>query len=173
MFSQYGKPFYQSTNMMPVNKLDKNKYSEFIQNKFSLGKMEINRENVNKILDWTRTHTFYTQFICNRIWAKAAKKITNDVIITVMNEIMDENEAVFISYRNLLTEYQWKVLKAIAKEGSIKKILSKDFISKHKLHTTSSVQTSIKALMDKEMIYKENEYYFVYDVFLERWLEIH
>lgn len=173
MFSQYGKPFYQSTDMMPVNKLDKDKYSKFIHNKFRIGKMEINKENVNRILDWTRTHTFYTQFFCNRVWAKAVPKITDEVIIAVMKEIMEENESVFVSYRNLLTEYQWKVLKAIAKEGSIRRILSQDFISKHKLHTTSSVQTSIKALIDKEMIYKENEYYFVYDVFLERWLEIH
>lgn len=173
MFSQYGKPFYQSTDMMLISKLDNDKYSEFIQNKFRLGKMEISKDNVNKILDWTRTHTFYTQFFCNRVWAKALPKITSEAILEVMNEIMDENEPVFISYRNLLTEYQWKVLKAVAKEGSVKKILSNEFISKHKLHTTSSVQTSIKALIDKEMIYKENEYFFVYDVFLERWLETH
>lgn len=104
---------------------------------------------------------------------KGQKKITGEVIMTVMNEMMDENEAVFISYRNLLTDHQWKVLRAIAKEGCIKKILSKDFISKHKLHTTSSVQTSIKALLNKEMVYKENEFYFVHDVFLERWLKMY
>lgn len=173
MFSQYGKPFYQSTDILKINKLDKDKYSEFIRSKFRAGKMEINKESVDKILDWTRRHTFYTQFFCNRLWAKGQKKITGDVIMTIMNEILDENEAVFISYRNLLTDHQWKVLRAIAKEGSIKKILSKDFISKHKLHTTSSVQTSIKALLNKEMVYKENESYFVYDVFLERWLEMY
>lgn len=173
MFSQYGKPFYQSTDMLHVNKLDRDRYSEFIQSKFSLGKMEINTKSIDKILDWTRSHTFYTQFFCNRLWAKGQKKITDEVVTTIMNEILEENEAVFINYRNLLTDHQWKVLKAIAKEGSIKKILSKDFIFKHKLHTTSSVQTSIKALLDKEMVYKENEFYFVYDVFLERWLEMY
>jgi len=29
----------------------------------------------------------------------------------------------------------------------------------------------VRALLTKEMIYREQEDYFVYDVFLERWLE--
>ena len=62
--------------------------------------------------------------------------------------------------------------KAVAKEGSMKLILSKDFIMKHKLIPQFG-QTAFKALLGKEMIYKENEFYFVYDVFLERWLELH
>jgi len=71
----------------------------------------------------------------------------------------------------LLTDYQWKVLIAIAIEGNAKLITSKDFIAKHNLGTPSSVHSAVKALLSKEMIYKEQEDYFIYDVFLERWLE--
>lgn len=172
IFSQYGKPFYQSTEMMQLDKLKTSDYSVFIMKNFSKGNIEIEPEQVYKILEWTRSHTYYTQYLCNKLWSSGATRITSEVLIQEMIKILSENEAVFVNYRNLLTEYQWKVLKAVAKEGSIKLILSKDFISKYKLHTTSSVQSAIKALMDKEMIYKENDYYFVYDVFLERWLEM-
>ena len=88
-----------------------------------------------------------------------------------LNSILRENEAVYINYRNLLTEYQWAMLKAIACEGNAKLITSKDFITKYKLGTPSSVHTAVKSLMEKEMIYREQEEYFIYDVFLERWLE--
>jgi len=56
-------------------------------------------------------------------------------------------------------------------EGNAKLITSKEFIARHKLGTPSSVHTAVRALLTKEMIYREQEDYFVYDVFLERWLE--
>ncbi len=55
--------------------------------------------------------------------------------------------------------------------GNAKLITSKDFIAKHKLGTPSSVHSAVSSLLSKEMIYKERDDYFVYDVFLERWLE--
>jgi len=60
---------------------------------------------------------------------------------------------------------------AIAKEGNAKLITSKEFITNYKLGTPSSVHTAVKSLLNKEMIYKEQDDYFIYDVFLERWLE--
>lgn len=173
MFSQYGKPFYQSAEMMSLDKLAFDDYFNFIKNNFHKRNVEIDNEQVSRILEWTRSHTYYTQFLCNRLWGTGAKKITHEIVTSTMHEILNENEAVYVNYRNLLTDYQWKILKAVAKEGCMKLILSKDFIMKHKLHTPSSVQTAFKALLEKEMIYKENEFYFVYDVFLERWLELH
>ena len=159
--------------MMELNKLDMTEYSKFIKEKFEFGRIEINGEQIKRILEWTKTHTYYTQFICNRLWGSGTKIISDETISSLMNEIMDENEAVYINYRNLLTDFQWKVLKAIAKEGNIKLIHSKEFISKHNLHTPSSVQTAAGALLNKEMIYKDNNEYYIYDVFLEHWLEKH
>ena len=171
IFSHYGKPFYQSTEMMELNKLEAAEYLVFIKAKFEFGGIEINNEQIKRILNWTRGHTFYTQFFCNRLFSMGLKVIQDESISRLMYEIMNENEAVYINYRNLLTDFQWKVLRAIAKEGKIKLIHSKEFISKHDLHTPSSVQAAVSALLNKEMIYKDNDEYFIYDVFLEHWLE--
>ena len=88
---------------------------------------------------------------------------------------LTEQEVIFYQYRNLLTAGQWNILKAIAKEGKVYQILEKKFIQKHSLSTTSSIQRSIASLLQKEMIYEEQEekgsYYSIYDCFLSRWLE--
>ena len=88
-----------------------------------------------------------------------------------LQQILKENEPVYYNFRNLLTDYQFKLLKAIAKEKAVAMPNSKDFIYKYKLNTPSSVESALKALSDKEMIYYEEGKYLVYDVFLSLWLE--
>ena len=118
-----------------------------------------------------RFHTYYVQFLCNRLYALKENTITESLVRNTLKSLLKENEPVYINYRNLLTDYQWKVLTAVAIEGNAQLITSKDFISKHNLGTPSSVHSAVKSLLSKEMIYKEGNDYFIYDVFLERWLE--
>jgi hypothetical protein len=171
IFSQYGNPFYQSTEMMQLERIYEKEYSEFIISKFERGKKKISGSTVAKILEICRLHTYYVQFLCNRLYGLKDSTITESLVRNTLESMLKENEPVYINYRNLLTDYQWKVLTAIAIEGNVKLITSKDFIAKHDLGTPSSVHTAVKALLGKEMIYKEKNDYVVYDVFLERWLE--
>ena len=46
-----------------------------------------------------------------------------------------------------------------------------EFNRKNEPATPSSVQTALQALQDKEMIFEEDSRWWVYDVFLSRWLE--
>lgn len=171
MFSEYGRPFYQSTELHPLEKIKEEDYKKFIKSKFEKGGKQIKEEQLKRILKITRAHTYYVQFLCNRLYSLSARSITDDIIGKTLLEILDENETIYINYRNLLTDSQWKLLTAIGKEGSATKLLSKEFIQTHKLSAASSVQTALSALMNKEMIYREGDFYYVYDVFLERWLE--
>ena len=171
MFADHGRPFYQSSELLSLGKINQNKYRNFIQNKFIKSNFQINEEEILYILDWTRNHTYYVQYVCNKLYSRNIKNVNSNIINETLYEILKENETVYVNYRNLLTEYQWNVLKAIAKERKVKKITSKDFIFKYNLNATSSVKTAIKALIEKEMIYFENDYYYVADVFFERWLE--
>lgn len=171
IFSKYGKPFYQSTEMMQLERISEKDYSEFIIKKFQQGKKKINNVTVEKILEICRRNTYNVQFLCNRLYGLKDRVISETLVKEILESILKENEPVYINYRNLLTEYQWKVLIAIAIEGNAKLITSKEFIVKHNLGTPSSVHSAVKALLNKEMIYKEGEDYFIYDVFLERWLE--
>lgn len=171
IFSQYGKPFYQSTEMMQLERIKSDEYAEFIHTKFSKGKKKINGSAIKSLLEICRNHTYYVQFLCNRLYGLRDSQINDKLVFETLQSILHENEPVYINYKNLLTNYQWNVLKAIAHEGNANLLTSKDFIRTYNLGTPSSVHSAVKALLNKEMIYKENEDYFIYDVFLERWLE--
>jgi len=74
MFSQYGRPFYQSSDIMNLGRISKNIYSEFIVNHFAKYKRSIEIELVNEVLDDYDCYTFYVQYIFNQIFATSNYK---------------------------------------------------------------------------------------------------
>jgi uncharacterized protein len=169
MFSHANRPFYQSTQFLFLEHLKKEDYAAFILHHFSRFKKRIDVNSIDEILEWSRLHTFYVQLICHKLFLKIEKSSSPKLLAEVKEEIFEENEPYFISYKNLLSDQQWNLLKAIAKEGEVSKINQKTFLNTHRL-SASSVQRSIKALEEREMIVHESGAYRVYDVFLGRWL---
>jgi len=174
IFSNAKRPFFSSTNLISLGNIPIEKYKPFIIGKFEDDKRKITEEAVDFILSWTRTHTYYTQAVCNKVYATLGKKIVlREVQLTCAN-LLGEKEHIYYQYRNLLTDGQWEVLKAIAKEDKVRKPTAFSFIAKYKLGNTSSVRRSLLSLIDKEMVIemrtKDDHYYMVYDCFLSRWL---
>jgi SOS-response transcriptional repressor LexA len=71
---------------------------------------------------------------------------------------------------SLLPERQKELLYAIAKERKASGVTSAAFVKKHGLQSASSVQSSLKQLLDKEIITKEDDAFQVYDRFFGLWL---
>ena len=66
--------------------------------------------------------------------------------------------------------HQKRMLIAIASSGG-ENIFSRDFIRHNDLGAVSSVQTSINLLMKKEIVDKEDNIYYITDVFFKKWIE--
>lgn len=171
MFSDHGRPFYQSTELLFLDRIDKQEYAEFIQSKFIEANKSIEFNHILDILDWTDIHTFYVQYFFNKLYELDKDKFDDVVINTVKHQILTENEVNYFNHRNLLTKYQFTLAYAIAKERSVTKPTSSKFINKYGLISDSSVRRALEALINKEIIYKENNSYKLYDVFFARWFE--
>lgn len=169
MFSSKRRPFYMSSDIMHLGTIPSDKYSEFIIRHFASGKMKISQEVVDYILDLVNSHTYYVQLLCNRLYSCGIKEITIPQVYKVFLNILDENKFYFESYRNILTEYQWRLLKAIARDDNPQELLSKEFATKHNLGSTSSTATALKSLMKKEFILHEDDKYSLHDLLLSAW----
>jgi len=171
MFKDKNRPFYLSVDFMFLQNINKAKYNQFISEKFAKAKRTISDSTVDYILDLVNIHTFYVQNLCNRLYSSDFKKIEKDDVDKIFLKILAENKYYFESYKNILTDNQWKLLSAIAQEISVKEITSKEFLSNHQLGSASSVSTSAKSLLDKEFIIKdENGNYKLQDIFFSAWL---
>ena len=61
-------------------------------------------------------------------------------------------------------------MKAIAKERMVTEINAGAFIAKYRLKAASSVNTALRTLLKKEMVYKSDNGYTIYDRFMAIWL---
>ena len=176
MFTSSKRPFFGSTQLLELKNIDQSTYEAFIEGSFKKYKRRIEPDALKFISSWTRLHTYYTQAVCNRLFAEGYKNITLPLVLSTCGRLLDEQESTFFQYRNLLTAAQWQLLKAIAKEDKLYQPNSMHFLTTYKIGTASHVQRGLEALLTKEMIYTEKDergnYYSVYDCFLSRWLKL-
>jgi len=177
IFSNSKRPFFSSTQALYLAPIPETTYTVFIADLLKKNKRKIHADALAFIAHWTRLHTYYTQVICNKLYATEVKEITLALVQQICSELLNEQATVFLQYRNLLTAIQWNLLKAIAKDDKVYQPSAKNFIAKNDIGTPANVQRALEALMNKEMIYRDRDengnYYRVYDCFLSRWLEKH
>ncbi len=169
IFISAKKPFYQSTQMMALGSIDADMYHSFAEQHFISSGRDLPRPVFDYIYESYEGHTWYIQNILNRLYSYPV--LPNESLVHFAEyEIISENSYL---YENLLTAYpagSVKLLKAVAREGKIKEILSGDFISRYRLKAASSVSSAARKLVDNELLYKTPEGYMVYDRFMGEWL---
>ncbi len=170
MFTDHGRPFYRSTQLMELHAINIQEYTKFINHHFQKAGAVIPDEVTREIFDWTRMQTYYVQVVCNRLYALASS-IDKDVLHDIFQKILLEEQTIFTTYRNMLSSTQWKALVAIAKEGGVNEPTSGEFLKKHGIPAASSMKTAINALEKKELILKINDQYTLHDTLLMRWIQ--
>jgi len=171
MFNNYNRPFYQSGATLYLDKIPSDVYALFIKKLMVNNGRSISDELITKGLLWTETYTWFTQNYFNRVWGKGVKNISQELLYEVEAEIFSEKERDFIELRNLLPENQMNLLIAIAKEDGVSQPTAKDFLAKYKLGSSSTINSALKVLEQKEIIYNENNTYQLYDLYLKRFLQ--
>lgn len=175
MFTAENSPFYESAALYSIDKIDREVYARFIDEQFRREGKSITQEAIDFILDWTRTHTFYTQFLCNRVFQSIKKDASLIDVCVAADTILKENNDAFLERRNLLTAKQWAFLTAVAKEGEISEPTASAFLQKYHLGGPSSARRLLDSLLGKELVLESKTLsgstYCVYNVFFSRWLE--
>lgn len=169
MFLSAKKPFYQSTQLLTIDRIEPGAYYEFAKAFFAQQQRELTQPTFNTLYERLEGHTWYMQCVLNRLYSYSVA-IDEQLISNALTEIIEEST---YAYENLLTAYpsgSVRLLKAIASEGCVKEILSGDFITKHRLKAASSVNSALKKLVDNELVYKKPEGYTIYDRFMGEWL---
>ena len=175
IFANEKKPFYNSTSFVSLDKISEESYSAFIRQLFNERQRSIADEALQFILDWTRRHTYYTQQLCHTVFANGNEAVTIDEVKKACEQLMKQGEAVYLQYRQMLTDKQWDYLIAVAKEGSVQQITSSAFLKAHKIGAPSVSRRLADALCEKGLLNDDvainGTTYTLSDVFLSHWME--
>jgi len=172
MFSEINRPFYQSTQKINLREIPKEAYGAFAQNHFAKRGKTLELSLFDTIYHLVLGHTWYIQLLLNQLYALPQKKYSEKDLYKILDEVLEEENATYKTYCELLTKGQLRLLIAIAKERKIATITNLSFLNKYNLTAVSSVKLALKTLNDKSLILKgEDGNYFVYDRFFSLWLE--
>ncbi|WP_420387593.1 AAA family ATPase [Roseivirga sp.] len=171
IFNTYDRPFFQSTRMIHLGAIDKEKYQAFILEKFNSGKKQISDELVSKILDATYRHTYYVQATFNYLYSLRKVPKTWNEFEQVYYPYIDEKGVFYAELPDRITPQQFVVTKAFARFGRVYAPTGNEFLQFAGFTNSSSMLRVINALLSKQIIIKEEDSYRLYDVFLEHYLK--
>jgi len=171
IFFSIKRPFYQSTQKLFLTPIPYTPYREFAKKLFDERKKTLQENIFHKIYQSVKGHTWYMQYLLNRLYSLPQQTPTIELLHTLIQEIIQEEEYTYQTYFQFLTSNQIQLLKAIAKEEIVNEINSATFIKKYDLKGASSINVALKSLINKEFVLKEQQGYIVYDRFLAIWLK--
>ena len=139
---------------MSLGVIDHDKYSQFAHYKFQ----EFNKTIEQESFDYTYTlfngNTYCIQKVMNVAFSMTDPNgiCTQSIVESAIEDILLENERHYKNRLSLLTPKPKELLIAIAKEGKAQRVTSGDFVRRHHLNSTSSVQSAIKQLLEDDWI---------------------
>lgn len=175
MFLNAKRPFFSSSRMMSLDKIDEEIYKQFIRSQFGKAGIDINPEALEYIMEWTQGYTFYTQTVCNAVYGMLPSRVTIEVVRTACADIMEGLTDNYLQYRELVTPAQWNFLIAVAKEGEVEQLSSTRFLSTYNIGGATSAKRMAQSLSEKELLLpvvkSRKTAYKIYDVFFLRWIQ--
>jgi hypothetical protein len=173
MFFSASKPFYQNAVLQSLDVIDKNEYIRFASKHFAKAQKDVEDKYIERAYELFEGHTFYVQAVLNQLFSELdeGEKCTDSIFGKAVKNRVYSYENLFSEIINLLTERQKECLLAIAKAGKAQNITSGDFVKKYSLYSSASVQTSVRQLLEKEILTKSGNVYSIYDRFFALWLK--
>ena len=120
MFMSAKRPFYQSTQILTLDAVERGVYYEFASQFFVKKGLSLKKEIFEILYDEFDGHTWYIQAILNRLYGYSMNVGNSEILYTAINELVEEG---VYAYQNLVNAYSLnaiKLMKAIAKEGFVK-----------------------------------------------------
>ena len=172
MFGSPQRPFFQSTEMMGLDPLDREVYYQFANQFFEKKRGSLDQVAFNYLYDCFEGHTWYIQSVLNRLYENCVHvKSINDVNREIVH-LVESKSPQYESMAQFLSSNQFNLLKAIASEGIVDKPTGGKFIRHHNLTSASVVQSSLRGLLEKEIVYRTRRGYIIYDRFMSIWLKL-
>lgn len=173
MFNSPAKPFYQSAISMGLAPIPIDTYTDFATRMFSERGKNIEMEVVHQVYNKYEGYTWFVHMLMNELFSitNHGDTCTPDYIPHAEDSILRLQEVSYESTLSMLPTKQKQVLIAIASEGLAMNVTSGAFIKKHSLPSASSLQTALKALIDKSIVMRTEQGYRLEDFFFAEWLK--
>ena len=170
MFSISSNPLFKIGNTRYLDVIPEKEYTKFIFNYFSKIKNDFTKDTARMIYNRAGKIPYNIQFLCHHLYNLSLAY--NDTPISKLLDrtfetIIENKSEEFLFIYDSLSISARRALEIILKHKG-KNLFNKNILSEY-LIPSSTLKKAIENLLDKGLIYKEQQIYFFQDVFFEKW----
>ena len=172
IFSSINSPFYEYALKMDIKPIERRELFKFIEKKFAEQKLNINDKTINDILNYSNCHPHFTQYFASVVFDEIRNgnnENNKDFRTKWMEKIINGQSVVFQNIYDQLNNNQRKILLTLS--HSTLELFSNATRKEYNLPTSSTLSTNIKSLIQKDLIYKENNIYKLSNPIFNNWLK--
>lgn len=172
LFSDKSKPPYRIAKPMPLGKIPGKKLAAFIRSRFQSVHVRIAPAEIQRILEITLCHPYYTQQLCHETYNTVVpgKQVSAKHIEEASERCIQAQSYAYSTIWGGLSSKQRELVVALSKMSG-QNIYSKEFLDESELRTASAVQTSVSALEKKGLVDRDNGSCILSDVFFVEWVK--
>jgi hypothetical protein len=167
------RPFYKAGPVMRLQKIPPTVFGDFIDRRFTKTGVKPEAGVADAILDLAGNLPYDVQRLAHEAWddvrARGGRKVTLEDLHASLARLLSEQETIFEALWQRLTLHQRATLRAVVLQGG-REIHSADARARHRLGGASSIQKSLAALTDQDVLLKEGTRYLVVDSLLREWV---
>ena len=171
MFVSPKGPFYQSTQLMALGPIEAGKYEDFAARFFRGDRRDFEPKAFRHLYNRFDGITWYIQAVLNRIWAHGGGLDSAKRVDAAVEELVSEAEPFYFDLLRSQTSAEQSILKAVGREGTVESISAGDFIRRNTLPAASTVRSAAAKLKERDLLYRTDSGYVVYDRFFGTWLK--
>ena len=172
IFSTPSRPFYQSAVMMTLLPINPQHYVDFSCKLFAEHSRTILPEAVEEAYKRFEGVTWYVQSVLNALFSLTEQGDTCEArqIDAAIQQVVDQQSFAYSTLLYQLPSKQKELLIAICREGKATKLTSASFLKKYKF-TSSSIQSAIKGLLERDLVTNDLGIFSPYDLFFAIWIK--
>ena len=164
------KPFYKFGDILYLKRIPLSYWDTFISNKFRNAGKSITSGQIEKICRTVDFHSSYVQQLCWYVFLLSNAEVTDNDIDNGIEELIDQNTALFELRTENLTPVQMRFLKAVS-DGISDGFSTAEVISKYRLGSSAASTLTRKALLEKGLLFSEDSRIILADPVLGLWLK--
>lgn len=151
LFDSQSLPFYKFGDVLYLQKILKQDWVPFIQERFEISGKTISGKFAGQICDWVENQSFYVQQLSWLVWLRTEREVGEEELSNGLEDLLDQNILLYQKETDGLSAYQMNFLKALA-GGAHTGFSTKATIDKYNLGSSANVNKLKKMLLKKELI---------------------
>ena len=151
LFDDSTKPFYKFGDVIYLDYIPVNYWTEYIQERFAKEGKQISDDLCGRICNAVAFNSSYVQQLSWYLFQETEKEATEDNFAEALDELILQNAPVFEQITSSLTAYQMNFLYAVA-DGVSNGLSKANVVSKYKLGSSANVAAINKLMLSKDII---------------------